>query len=140
MTWEIYAIIIVLIFWVSHKLVLMGLERINELKQIFSEQGVPLVIDGGWTKGDVIKVSYSNASDETIVGFLIEIGVKENNNNSSEIELVGQFIDISTKPIKPYRTKIIQLQITGLDINTKFISEIAFKKVVFEDNKTWERK
>ena len=75
MTWQLYTIIIVLIVWGFHKLILMGLERVNELKQIFLEQGTPLIIDSGWTKGDVIKVTYSNASDKTIVGFLIEIGV-----------------------------------------------------------------
>ena len=139
MVWQIYAIIVVLIVWGLHKIVLMGPDRINMLKQIFSEQGVPLVIDGGWTKGDVIKINYSNASSDIVVGFLIEIGISHV--DGSDIELVGQFIDISSKPITPYKTKSLQLQISNLDTENKYISTIPFKKVVFENNnKTWDRK
>lgn len=139
MTWQIYAIVVILIIWGIHKIILMGLERIGELKQVFSEQGVPLIIDSGWTRGDFVKINYSNASSDKIIGFLLEITVKKNG-NISEVELLEHFIDISSNPIAPYRTKNIHLQITKLDTNTKFISEIGFKKVVFENNKTWNRK
>jgi hypothetical protein len=138
MTWEIYAIIIISIVWVLHKAILMGLERINELKQMFIEQGTPLVIDGGWTKGDTVEINYTNASEELITGFLVEIGIQ--NKLTSELEIIEQFIDIAFKPIKPYKARGVQLQVGNLDIDNKFISTITFKKVVFENGKIWERK
>jgi len=138
MTWEIYAIIIVSIVWVLHKTILMGLERINELKQMFIKQGTPLVIDGGWTNGDIVEINYTNASEELITGFLVEIGIQ--NKLTSELEIIEQFVDIAFKPIKSYKTRGVQLQVGNLDIDNKFISTITFKKVVFKNGKTWERK
>jgi len=135
MAWQFYAIIFVTFLGISHLVINLGINKINQLKTYFIKHKIPLIFDEIWVKDDLLKIKYINISDQKIVGFnmIIEIEKKD-----GEKELIDYYVDKLESPIKMFINKTFTLYVP-ISENEKIINTYT-TKVLFLDGSFWKLK